>query len=170
MSKVSTLAIVSLFFSTMACGQSISLYQPDGELKLCFGGTAVPLAEYAERVISTIEATYTQEATEPSTYAVVVAIRPENRSKAWFVTAEDFISADTSTAVVANVEQLASPDIGCEIALFAVSMEVGGGGKAIVTDELPIPIPEEWRLVAGKDGPVEAGVLALRAWEASNGT
>lgn len=139
----------------------VVLLQPDIVLK-----NRVPevtaLANYIRAVEDAARASFLTNQQHPSTAGfIVVAVRPEQKSKVWL----DFdppLPSALKDVVIANLKAVQPFGARAGAVVFAIKVGIWGGAKPVRTT----PSPAEWTAATKRLGrPVETGELVEMIWD-----
>jgi hypothetical protein len=119
---------------------SVTLLQPDAEVKARLGADALPLADYI-RAINTAEDKALKDAPDDIATAAVlyIAVRPNGASKVWFAP-EMPVRADVRRMIVKAAMSAATPAVSGGTLVFALDIGLGGA-KAPAKPDI---IPSDW--------------------------
>lgn len=144
--------------------ERLVLYQPDQVLQARLAGAVEDFANYVKK-LETVCTEFFATTSKPETLHIVIAVRPNKRSRVWFVSS-DRPAPDTTREPLRKKLEAVTP---CEVhdgpVAFAISAKLAGGNSKDTEgskDSKP-PIPKEWEDAAkGKENvPVPDGFLDL---------
>jgi TonB family protein len=129
---------------------NIVLYQPNDVLVQRLSG-ADQLAAYIKQ-LQAVLIDYFKDATTPETFHTIVAVRPGNLSRIWFVSSTRNGASMYLDSLQQKLEAIKPVDVKDGPIAFAISGSIAGGdGKKPKSDKnFQPPIPREWQ-DAGKD-------------------
>jgi len=131
--------------------KSISLFQPDDVLpqRLWCGYKGV--AEYSKRIGAALsESFHAAGELQPTTGAIMVVVKPQYQAKFWLMSSEYPIPERISDDLRGRFSRVRPPAVQAGPVAFAVFFTINGGGKPLVTEANPVPLPPDWEKVARK--------------------
>jgi hypothetical protein len=135
----------------------IVLYQPDEVLQRR-AGSPERLAAYV-KILRAECAAFFRKATDPELLDIVVAIRPERRSKIWFASTTRAENDQALQELRAQLESIKPPDVREGAVAFALIASIAGERHPAEQAGEPFtpPIPPAWQEVISK----HSGMVAI---------
>jgi hypothetical protein len=131
---------------------NIVLYQPNEVLVQRLQGPD-QLANYIKQ-LQAILTDYFKDTTTAETLAIVVAARPGNESRVWFVSSIRSVKDVSLDPLRQKLEAVRPMNVMKGPVAFAISANIAGGdGKASKGGAYQLPVPKEWKDAAKKMKP-----------------
>jgi len=119
--------------------------QPDSDLRPRLPSIK-ELAEYAKQIEATAIKSFQAAADlKPTSGAIVVAIRPGRKAKAWLMSSEYDFPQTVSKDFQAQFGTLRPARVNLGPVAFALLFTINGGGKPLVSPGSMMPMPQEWQ-------------------------
>lgn len=146
---------------TIWMNDGVVLYMPDKVMKERI--KVEDLSSYMSAVDGAVSQVLKARAGEAgSSGMLLLAIRPNGLSKAWVVTGEPPMSAQTSAAMIAAAEAVPAPKVNSDTVLVGIQFHAFGGGQAPVS--AGPPIPRDWYSHFSKHGGLLDDALLAKVW------
>ncbi|MEP7014841.1 MAG: hypothetical protein ABI925_05325 [Verrucomicrobiota bacterium] len=127
--------------------EGVAFYQ-NGDVVSARVANRNQLAEYSKKLEEVCARFFASETT-PESFDVVVALKPGQQSRVWFVSSRNAGEDKGRDSLRKQLEAVTPCDIKSGPLAFAIRGKIAGGdGKAKADDELPMP--EEWRKADAK--------------------
>jgi hypothetical protein len=127
---------------------TVVMPQPDETLKIRLTG-AKELAAYVERIDAAAKESFRlDDKLQPTTGALVVAVKPGYQARFWLMSTEYFIPQAILDDFKIRFEKIRPVAVQIGPIAFAIRFEINGGGKPFGREDSPMPIPAEWRKAA----------------------
>lgn len=128
---------------------NVVLYQPDSVLQERLSG-AETLATYMKS-IQAVCSTFFADQRSPETLDVVVAIKPSNRARAWFVSSSRGDGDEVLDRLRQKIERLTPPAVRVGPVAFAIVATIAGAEREVPSPQgFSPPMPKEWKEAAAK--------------------
>jgi hypothetical protein len=136
---------------------SVVLYQPNSVLQARLG-SVTDLAAYIKQVQAACSEFFAT-ATNPENFHIVVAVRPGNRSRVWFISSVLPATDFSRDPLRKKLEAISPCDVRSGPVAFAIAAKLAGGNGKIPKGgekDFRPPIPKEWSdaQIAKNSGPV----------------
>jgi hypothetical protein len=132
---------------------NIIFYQPNDVLSQRLPGGADPFGAYIHE-LQLVLTDFFKDSRFPETFNTVVAIRPGNVSRVWFISSTRPGNTDELNLLRQKLEAIKPVDVtGGPVAFDIAGCVAGGDGKDPVEGkDFQLPLPREWRnAVKGKE-------------------
>lgn len=124
----------------------VGSYHDDGVLAQRVGADgAAELTRYVDAIVRSIgDHVVARPRARGLSVALVVAIRPGRQSRAWLVTAGDPLPDGLEAEFIARALAVPPPALSAGPVAFYLVCELWGGGRPVISDSDPYPVPAEW--------------------------
>ena len=144
--------------------ESITLPQSDDILQIRLASTK-EIAAYVKQIeFAAKESFQLLSKPQPTTGAIVVAVKPGYQARFWLLSSEYPINTDISQDFQARFDKIRPMTVQQGPIAFSINFTINGGGKPLKMEGNHMPIPEEWRKAAEKSSgslTIPDGYLAL---------
>lgn len=141
--------------------EGVILYMPDNIMKARI--KVEDLSPYMKSVDEAVKAVAEAQADQKGASGVLlVAMRPQGKSKAWVVTGQPPMNQTIADAMIEAAEAVPVPPVNEETVLVGIKFHAFGGGAAPVSAGPPIPVG--WYSHFSKHGGLLDDALLEKVW------
>jgi len=126
--------------------KSISLFQPDDVLPQRLWCGYKDVVEYTKRIGAALtESFHSAGELQPTNGAVMVVVKPQYQAKFWLMSSEYPVPERISDDFRGRFSGIRPPAVQAGPVAFAAFFTINGGGKPLVTEANPVPLPPDWK-------------------------